>query len=344
MMKLPISRLNRLVAWLLFAVLVSSACLSGRTVAEIASADTEANDDYVVLSDLLDAVNQNPAEGRLLETQESVDEYCLKLYGLIDPDLVQNVFYGGPEDAADLLKSLCAAIYGSDSIQDRMLELSEVFYVAVWTLIHADLPTQSKSRPAIKEIMGSFVEGLPADNISAAVDVCVDYIDLNEPELAQSGYNINKNATTINGSDEYIQYYQLGFQLFEEGKYPEAIEAYKTALSFKENDNEASLEIIQAYIAMRDYAQAKEWLAKTAPYVTESKYRARWLRSFGFIAIEELDYQMGYALYVYSLEFEQSQTAVQELQYIRYVAPDTKEFTAAEAVEYLRENRISFDD
>ena len=123
----------------------------------------------------------------------------------------------------------------------------------------------------------------------------------------------------------------------EEGKYAEAIEAYTAALAYKENDAETSLEIVQAYIAMRDYAQAKAWLVRIAPYVESSNAKGRWLRSLGFIGIEELNYETAYALYAYSLSVEESPTAEQELQYIKYIYPSVKEFTAEEAYEYLKD-------
>ena len=329
----------RFASWLLIAVMLCPLFLSGNVMAE-AAADTDEN--FAFLYSMMDATDLDPAEGLPLESPESISESALKLYNMVDPDLVQSVFYNGPEEAAEFLVSVSNALYDPDPLLDTMLEGSVIFHAAVWSIIHADLPSEYKSRPAIKKTMCDWLKDYPSEKVFVAVDVCMDYIDVNEPELAKSGYNINKRETTISGSDEYIEYYRLGYELFEAGNYPAAIEAYVAALSFKENDNEASLEIIQAYIAMRDYQNAKEWLMKIAPYVTENNYKARWLRSYGFIAIEELDYELGYALYVYSLEFEQSQTAVQELQYIKYVAPDAREFTADEAMEYLKEKGISF--
>ena len=60
----------------------------------------------------------------------------------------------------------------------------------------------------------------------------------------------------------------------------------------------------------------------------------------GFVAIEELDYELGDALYSYSLSFGDNDTAANELAYIQYVAPDTRAFTAEDAEVYLREKGI----
>ena len=331
-MKQETCRFFRLTAWLLSFILLCAA-FPGCAAAETA----EENDVFALVSSMLTVLDQDPPADRALEDQESVDAYCLKLYNMIDPSQVQSVCYGGPEDAAALLTQLSAILYPGVGYTDSTLANAELLYTAVWSVIHADLPSEYKSRPTVKEIMKSMIEGFDDAVISDAVDACIDYIDLNEPELVQSGYNINKLTATIEGSDEFIQYYEEGYRLFEEGKYAEAIEAYTAALAYKENDAETSLEIAQAYIAMRDYAQAKAWLVRIAPYVESSNAKGRWLRSLGFIGIEELNYETAYALYAYSLSVEESPTAEQELQYIKYIYPSVKEFTAEEAYEYLKD-------
>ena len=139
-------------------------------------------------------------------------------------------------------------------------------------------------------------------------------------------------------NEEYLEHFNEGFRLFEEGKYTEAITEYRKCLEIKENDPVASFEIAEAYIAMRDYPAAKAWLAVIAPTLQEDTYIAQWLRRLGFIAVEEGDYQRACALYVCSLNYEDSDNAKQELDYIMYVAPDTTPFTLEEALEYLQEN------
>ena len=178
--------------------------------------------------------------------------------------------------------------------------------------------------------------GVEASEIfAAATDICFDYIHLNEPDLAMDGYNMNTVQTTINGSDEYIQAYQEGARLFDEGNYTEAIEAYTRCLAEDEKETNAHFEIAEAYIALRDFDQAKEWLKKVIQNISEDKDKARLLRRFGFIAIEELNYEAANAFYTYSLQFEESDPARQELAYIQYLMPDIKEFTAADAMQYI---------
>ena len=139
------------------------------------------------------------------------------------------------------------------------------------------------------------------------------------------------------GSEEYYNYYVEGYQLFDEGRYEEAIESYKKCLELQPNDPRATFEIIEAYIALRDYDTAKEWLLLIAPVLEDDAYKAQWLRRQGYIAVEEMDYPLAYAYYRYSTSFEESEMAQQEMAYILSVAPDTGDMTVEEAMAYLEE-------
>ena len=182
--------------------------------------------------------------------------------------------------------------------------------------------------------------------------------------FAEDGGDINKVAgdsgntvmttqeTTIQGSPEYIECYQEGLRLFDEGapgegkideeKIREAIEAYKKCFEYSENDVAASLEIVEAYITLRDYEEAKKWLEKAGPYIEREEDKARWLRRHGYIAIEEGKYEEAYAYYAYSLVFGESELAESEIDYIRYMMPDIRQFSAEEAAEYLEAYGIPF--
>lgn len=325
------NRICRLISWILAAVLL---CLS------LSGALAEENA-YSVLTAWLAALEQDPAEGVPLSGADSVNACCLRMINHLDRENVRRVFYGSSDEASALILQLKETLYGDAACTDYHLENASTFYVCVWALLHADSPSQEKSRPAVKEKMKGIYEGGAEDVISAAVDLCFDYIGKYEPDLAAAGYTMNSQAQQIGGSDGYVENFRQASRLFDEGKYREAIEKYRLSLTYREDDAAARLEIAEAYIAMRDYDQAKQWLEEVTPYLSSDSERARWLRRQGFIAIEEMDFELAYALYVYSLEYEDSQLARQELAYIEYAAPAVRHFTAEEALSYLQSNGVA---
>ena len=156
-----------------------------------------------------------------------------------------------------------------------------------------------------------------------------------ETEL-DNGYVMHTLEGTLEGSEAYKQYYLEGYALFEEGKYEEAIEKYRMCLEEKPGDMMASFEIVEAYICLGDLDTALDWLQiEIAPNLEEPADIAHWFRRQGFIAIEIGAYEAGYALYVMSQQYEDTQLARDELAYILHVAPETKQFTPEEAWAYL---------
>ena len=330
------NRISRFISLLLVAALLS-VCVSGA----FAETATETEETYEVLMDLMATLDENPSAYQEFGDKTAAAQYCRKLYGLIDPAKAGGVFYGGEEAAAGFLVKLHNTLLPDYEYNNATLEATEIFYVLVWEILHLDSASQDKSRPVVYQMVERVFGDTFGDDMYAATDLCYDYIAQYEPELVNSAYTMNTdNERTLNGSEEYIQYYTEGYQLFEEGKYAEAIESYKKCLELQENDPVATFEIIEAYIAQRDFESAKTWLAQIAPYLEGDEYKAQWFRRQGYIAIEEMDYQLAYAYYVYSLTFEQSDLATQEMDYIKYVWPDVQEFTEEEAKAYLEERGI----
>ena len=330
------NRMTRFISLLLAAALLYLG--AGGALAETA---TEPALNFKVLPGLMEGQQANPAERNIFDKPEEVAAYCEKIYGYIDPELVGNFFYGGPEEMTDLMKQLYKAIVGVDDIFiDRGLDLCSTFYAYVWEILHMEeLPAQAKSRPAIKETMKAVFSEFPAEGVPAAADICIDYIVQYEPEIEDAAYSqYGDGIRTVEGDEEYRKNFQEGFALFDEGRLEEAVEAYKKCLEIKENDPLATFEIVEAYIAMRDYESAKSWLAQIAPYLEGNEYKAQWFRRQGFMAIEEGDYQLAYALYAYSTTYEDGQAAHQEMDYIRSVAPDTQVLTEEKAKAYLEEH------
>ena len=328
-MKTIRSRISRIMTWMLVVVLLCPVFFFGA-----AAEEATANSDFVILDNLFTAVKENPPADQPFEKPEDADDYCLQLYNLIDPDQ-EKVYYGGPEEATQLLGNINEALFRSGEITDTTLFMSDYYYLYVWCILHANISDAYKSRPTVNEIMKQEFGAESSDIFIAATDICFDYIHQYEPELAMDGYNMNSIESSIEGSDKYIQAYQEGARLFEEGKYTEAIEAYSKCIAEDEKETLAHFEIAEAYIAMRNYDEAKAWLNKVIPNITKDRDKARLLRRQGFIAIEEMNLEAASALYTYSLQFEESDLAKQELAYIQSLTPDMKEFTAVDAAQYV---------
>ena len=103
-----------------------------------------------------------------------------------------------------------------------------------------------------------------------------------------------------------------------------------------ENGPEAVFGIVETCIGMRDFDAAKKWLRYFAPALEGNANIARLFRTIGFVAVEEADWQLGYAWYASSLLMEESEEARQALERILREAPDTVPFSMEEAIAYLR--------
>ena len=325
--------MNYLFRMLAVMLVVTISCVS--LCGALASEPGETEDAFSVMRDLLSAFESDPAKGETLSDIDSIVAYCIKLYDYIPEEKVQQVFYEGLPDAAVLLYTLNNTLYGS-ICSDQSMWNAELFYVYIWSILHSDEPRQYKTRPFLKTTMKSLHKSLSDDIISSAVDLCVDYIAQYEPKVSASGYEMS-GALQMDGDDGYTINFQQGFRLFEEGKYKEAIEAYTRSLNYKSNDIYAMFEIVEAYIMLRNYDEARAWLDRVAPFISTDSDRARWFRRQGFIAIEELNFELGYAFYKYSLKFEKNAQATKELEYITSVSPNTKQFMEEEAEAFLNE-------
>jgi tetratricopeptide (TPR) repeat protein len=72
-------------------------------------------------------------------------------------------------------------------------------------------------------------------------------------------HNNGKKVCWLAGNN-YIEAYKIGFQLFEEGKYRQAIEAYQKSLSLNPVGLSARFEICEAYIKLNDLTNAKGFI------------------------------------------------------------------------------------
>ena len=128
----------------------------------------------------------------------------------------------------------------------------------------------------------------------------------NPLELAIYGmlYAKDKNVRWLSG-DNYLVEYQKGYQLFEQGRYNKAIEAYKKSLELNPIGLSARFEICEAYLAMGNFPAARNTLLEMKDFLIEEKCIARFYRRMGYIEIKEENYKVAAACYQYSRKFHE---------------------------------------
>ena len=140
----------------------------------------------------------------------------------------------------------------------------------------------------------------------------------NPTELAIYGklYAKGKTVYWLSG-DNYLVEYKRGYQLFEQGQYSRAIEAYKKCLELNPIGLSARFEICEAYLKMGNLSSARNTLLEMKDYLIEEKNIARFYRRMGYIEIEKSNYKTAAACYQYSQKYENHPSVIQELMYIK---------------------------
>ena len=321
----------------LFTAVVMLLCRLSAAAAEKATGTTGSG--YEIAMNVIAQIGNGPSSGRILNEAEA-QAHCETLYGYL-PEELSTSFLFEKEDYFGLLKQLNTVLFEMDSYSDIGLDSAEGFFIFIWMMAYDQI---SDARPQIKQIMADLFKGPSNEAISLATDLCIEYIHQKNPELF-SGETVMGYVPGghISGDDEYIANYREGYRLIEAGKYEEAIGAYKRCLAVNPYDISINFEIIEAYKMMRDFDSADQWLETIRPHIVENEDKANWLRKKGYIEIEKLDFERAYAYYAYSLKFSQLGNAKSEIQYIRKIAPQTKEFTPDEAEAYLQERGLAWD-
>lgn len=140
-------------------------------------------------------------------------------------------------------------------------------------------------------------------------------------ELAIYGklHGKGKTVNWLSGND-YIEAYNKGYQLFEQGRFQEALTAYYDSLKLNPIGLSARFEICEIFIKLNKFAEAKKTLLEMEAYLIEKENIAQFYRRFGFIAIEEGNYDCALAAYTYSLNFSDHPLAKNEMDYIKQVS------------------------
>ena len=121
-----------------------------------------------------------------LRKKNNEDRIIKSVIGSLKQDTLLKVFYGETEEAGRLVKALRKKLYPDKaSVAIEQYKTIVFFYIHVWTRTHGGLrPEFSRKKyicKAMKERFGQF----PPSMVDHAIDVCLDFIFRNEPEIKQ---------------------------------------------------------------------------------------------------------------------------------------------------------------
>lgn len=125
----------------------------------------------------------------------------------------------------------------------------------------------------------------------------------------------NKQVIWSKGTD-YIDLFRKGFDLNEKKLYSKAIKTLEQALTFNPIGLSARFEMVESYIALKKFDKAKEYILKTKDILTSDTFIARFYRRLGYIFTEEGNYELSYACFKKSQNFENATQTEKEIDYI----------------------------
>ncbi len=150
-----------------------------------------------------------------------------------------------------------------------------------------------------------------------------------------------KNVIWENKST-YMDLFMQGFRLYDNGQYEKAIAIFRRALKVNPIGLNTRFEICECYLKLGNLLGARTALLELQPYLVEKPYIARFYRRLGYIAIEQKEYRLAAACFLFSLDFEKSKLAAEELLYIHSAAgelepvEDLESFIQASGIPVLK--------
>lgn len=132
--------------------------------------------------------------------------------------------------------------------------------------------------------------------------------------LRQRG-TLSSNVVWLN-SEVFSAYMLKAKALYELGQYAAAIEVLKAAIQNNPSSVNGRFEWVENLLCMEKYSEAEALLRETMQWVMYPNDLAKLYRRFGFCFIEQKNIDAAVACLAWSLQFEKSQNAFQELAYI----------------------------
>ena len=264
-------------------------------------------------------------------------------YDNLNPEFKGKIFYGDATEAEKILKPLRTVLFPDTKPTLQQYSETAFFYTQVWNRKHGWLSPEFSTTPYIKEAMKKRFPSYTADAVIKGVEMCIEHFVRHEPSLAEMKSIMRASAVDIsNYPVEFLLLFREGFALFEQKNYLAAIDVYKKCLSIKEDGIVARFEIAEAYIKLSQLSNAKDTLYATLPYISADQDKARLYRRLGFIEIEEGNFDVAAASLLYSMRFEQSESAITELIYIDRVTGKKHQYSGETLLRILRDHEMLF--
>ena len=274
---------------------------------------------------------------------ETESGFIKQSYDNVNPEFRGQIFYGDATEAEKILKPLRTVLFPDSEPTLQQYSETTFFYTQVWIRKHGGLSPEFSTTPYIKKAMKTRFPSYTADAVVKGVEMCLDYLVQHEPSLAETEIITRTSAQDISDYPaEFLLLLREGSILYEQNKYLAAIDVYKKCLSIKEDGVVARFEIAEAYIKLSQLSNAKDTLYAALPYILADQDKAKLYRRLGFIEIEEGHFDVAAASLLHSLQFEQSEFAINELRYIDQVTGKKHQYSREMILKILRDHEMLF--
>lgn len=152
--------------------------------------------------------------------------------------------------------------------------------------------------------------------------------DIIEKDCVDSNYEVS-NA-----------YMNLGFIDVEEKKYDEALINLNKSLEYNPCNVATLFEISECYKSKKDLIKLKNNINDTYEKIYHIKDLAHYYRDLGYYFIEKNKYDLAKVVYLYSMKYEVSNVAKNELSFIIAKTKDDSLPKNDELIDILKENKI----
>ena len=143
---------------------------------------------------------------------------------------------------------------------------------------------------------------------------CFEY---EEEMVAFNEYHGYSENVGWSSGTAYMDYFQKGYQAFENGDFRRAIDLYSQGTKFNPVAMAAKLEIVSAYQRLQLFKNAIHELNSVYKYLIRNRDIASYYRRYGYIAVDLHQLTLAVACLRYSLNFDEQKRAFDELEYIR---------------------------
>ena len=154
--------------------------------------------------------------------------------------------------------------------------------------------------------------------------------------------SMNKKAVWTKFKNSYV-YNLLAYIANEEHEYEKAIDYSKKALGYNPLDSNLYFELSETYKFLKDFENMRKLTLDSYNILFDSKELARFYRNLGFYYTEVGKYDLAFALYVVSLNFDVDPTAYHEIGFIRNKQGNDKyKLSTKEVLELLSKEGIPY--